>query len=62
MKPGDVVTIYQDPITRTKPEGKAVLLEMLSDNMGIYEGKTLQYWKVSFQGETEIYQRSILNS
>jgi len=42
MKVGDVVTIYEDPLTCTKPEGKARLLERLNVD------DELQHWRVEF--------------
>lgn len=44
MKVGDVVMIYEDPISEKKPEGKAKLLELLMDG-------ELQYWRVLFLSE-----------
>ncbi len=43
MKPGDIVTIYHDPITRQHKEGKAKLIHHheLSD-------KDQEYWEVEF--------------
>lgn len=55
MKVHDIVTIYQDPITETKPEGKACLLHKIGD---IADG--LEQWKVCFEGEDGgVYVRTI---
>ncbi len=51
----DTVTIYQDPITETMPEGEAVLLHKLSDL-----GDGLERWKVCFKGEDGgVYERIV---
>ena len=42
---GDVVTIYQDPITQQEPEGKARLLRILAKNGGTPQG---EFGKVRF--------------
>ena len=43
MERGDIVTIYEDPITETKPEGKARLIQKTDlINPG------LEYWAVMF--------------
>ncbi len=47
MKVGQVVTIFDDPITRQRPEGKARLQKKTSIK-GI-EG--LQYWFVKFMDD-----------
>lgn len=53
MKKGDVVMIYQDPITQKKPEGKAKLLKLeIRDKSG-----EMEYWKVLFKNEDETYFR-----
>ncbi len=55
MKVHEKVTIYEDPITEQKPEGKAILLHKvmeLADN--------LERWKVCFEGEDgTVYERTI---
>jgi hypothetical protein len=43
MKTGDIVTIYEDPVTCQKIEGDAELLELLMDDT------TMQYWHVRFK-------------
>jgi len=53
MKKGDIVTIYQDPLTQEKFEGKAVLLEFLKDD---YQ---MERWEVHFLEDSldERYER-----
>ncbi|KKN87470.1 hypothetical protein LCGC14_0259250 [marine sediment metagenome] len=34
MKPGDTVTIYEDPMTQRVPEGEAKLIKKISTSMG----------------------------
>lgn len=47
--------IYQDPITKQKPEGKACLLSKVQD---MEDG--LELWNVCFEGEDgEVYQRIV---
>jgi len=46
MKAGDIVTIYADPLTEERPIDEAKLLKLEIENMGIWEGRTLQYWEV----------------
>ena len=45
MEVGDIVTIYEDPLSCQKPEGEAKLVELLIDD------KEMQYWKVESLGE-----------
>lgn len=46
LAPGDVVTVYQDPITRENEEGTAILVQCLLE-----EDEGLSYWKVRFLGD-----------
>ena len=56
------VMVYQDPITRQKEEGRAFLLSKIRDE-GIWEGRTLERWKVCFAGDDGgVYERSILST
>jgi len=55
LKVHDIVMIYQEPITRTKPEGKACLLHKIKT---LSDG--LELWKVCFEGDDgEVYTRAI---
>jgi hypothetical protein len=45
LKPGSRVTVYQDPITKTKPEGVATLIRLLADDA------PLQRWAVKFHSD-----------
>ncbi|MGH7774654.1 MAG: hypothetical protein ACREQA_20715 [Candidatus Binatia bacterium] len=54
MKPGHVVTIYEDPFTCQVPEGRAILVKHL---YGGTMGATL--WRVRFMGESDEYERWI---
>ena len=58
MKKGDIVTIYKDPITKQKPEGKARLVKFVSR----FEDE--EHWMVSFLDEegSETYYRIINNN
>ncbi len=58
LKKGQVVTIFEDPISRLKPEGKATLVKFESkDNDGIYN---MERWQVRFQGDSETFSRKIM--
>lgn len=55
MQPGDIVTIYQDPVTQCNPEGQAKLVRLLmSDN-----GDGMSRWVVRFQGDDQCYTRLV---
>jgi len=61
MEKGDVVKIYEDPITKTKVEGNAKLLKLINKNIqgiqGIQNG--LEYWKVKFLSDEFVGYRFI---
>ena len=55
MKIHQKVTIFTDPITQQKPEGKAVLLHKIGD---LADG--LERWTVCFEEEDDqVYERTI---
>ena len=43
MKSGDIITVYQDPITQLKVDGKAQLLHRLP-----YSDKGFETWELIF--------------
>jgi hypothetical protein len=57
LQAGNIVTIYEDPITETKPEGEARLVEFVRD-----DGDMLEFWFVHFSGDhiSDRHQRAIL--
>lgn len=55
MKTGQIVEIYNDPITRQKPQGKAKLLIKLIDTHNDW----LKYWRVKFLSDNFIADRFI---
>lgn len=60
MKKGDIVTIYEDPITKKNPEGKAKLVNRLDED-SIWTGEYLiDVWSVRFLGEKTLYFRRLL--
>lgn len=63
MKPGQIVEIYEDPVTRLKPEGKARLIKPLGSNgVAFVNGKryNMESWLVSFlEDYGEKYERAI---
>lgn len=54
MKKGDIVRIYEDPVTCQKIEGAAKLLKLENDNI-----PEQQFWKVRFQHDYFITSRWI---
>lgn len=48
---GNIVTIYERPLTHEEPEGKAKLLTLIIRDMGIQD---YGYWKVEFEDEPGI--------
>ncbi len=55
LKVHQIVTIYEDPVTQRKVEGKAILLHKVSDL-----GNGLEIWKVCFEGgDGAVYECSI---
>ncbi len=62
MKRGQKVTIYQDPITRQRPEGKAKLIGRVSE-IGVYEGHPVVRWQVEFADEPGVsYERTVVET
>lgn len=54
MKKGDIVTIYENPLTKEKPEGRAKLVKKICDDVD------MEYWQVQFlPGERNNYTRWI---
>jgi len=52
---GDRTTIYDDPLTKRRAEGRATLINPIDgDNM-----PGLEYWDVRFPGEGATYPRRI---
>jgi len=53
MKKGDIVMVYENPITQEKPEGEAELVQRLV-GYGI-----LEHWEVKFLATGEVTTRNI---
>jgi len=53
MNKGHLVMIYEDPITKKKPEGKARLIEKLGKTRG------REYWRVRFLSDYFVADRWI---
>jgi len=51
MKIGQIVKIYEDPITEQKLEGKAKLTKRLKLTNAINAKEQLEYWLVAFQND-----------
>jgi hypothetical protein len=43
MKRGDIAVVYQDPVTKQRPEGRALLLKALGPR-----DEWQEYWRVRF--------------
>ena len=50
MKPGDQVTIYQDPLTEQNTEGEAILRKFLRRESGTHNERIIERWNVEFVG------------
>ena len=61
MKKGQIVTVYVDPATRENVEGEAKLLYLQSNDMGVYDGHPMEYWKIRFISDGWTGLRFILN-
>lgn len=55
MKKGEIATIFEDPITEQKEEGKARLIKKYREDHG-----QLECWKVKFLSDGFIADRNIL--
>lgn len=53
LRPGLVLMIYQDPVTKLKPEGKARLLELIQAD------DEMPRWLVRFEGDDLPVERKI---
>lgn len=58
MKAGDKVMIYQKPLTEEDEEGMATLVERTDKGAGEWNGRDVERWLVSFDGDE--YERQIL--
>lgn len=47
MKVGDIVTVYDDPLTETGYSNKARLLKYIS-NCGMFKGDEIEMWEVHY--------------
>jgi hypothetical protein len=57
---GDVVTIYGDPLTEQKPEGKATLVRF-EGAIGEYDNREIEMWVVRFLSEPDqTFERQLL--
>lgn len=62
LKAGDVVDVYEDPITREELEGRAKLLKLLSrDPRQLGRGWHIERWEVQFEGtfDGDVWERAI---
>jgi len=60
MKIGQIVTIYEKPVTEQEPEGDAEIREVIDLDCGNYNGRDMIRCNVRFDGENELYSRFIL--
>ncbi len=60
MKLGDIVTIYENPLTHDRPEGEAKLIKHLREDKGI---ANYNFWEVEFIKEPGVtFQRWVYPS
>ena len=61
LRPKAVVEIFEDPLTKLKLEGKAILLGLENISAEYYEGVkySKEYWKVKFLEDGLIAYRTI---
>ena len=60
MNVGDVVTVYQDPLTEEKPEGKAKLIKY-DGTIGEHNQRWICMWDVEFLKDPgQTFSRQIL--
>ena len=57
MKKGDIVKIYEDPITKEKPEGQAKLINRISRSGN--KVARFETWEVKFLSDGYITERTI---
>jgi hypothetical protein len=50
MKKGDIVKIYQRPLTQKDYEGKAKLIKRV-EGIDLYNGIVLERWEVEFESD-----------
>ena len=56
MEKHDIVMIYTDPITKRKPEGKAILLNKVRE----LNAHGLELWEVCFEDDDgTVYEREV---
>lgn len=55
MNKKDIIMIYEDPITKQKPEGKAKLLKLTK------AGTSTERWKVRFLSDDFVTERMVAN-
>ena len=62
MRKGDNVTIYEDPVTETRSEGRAKLVKNRNIDGGFFEDRQMHHWSVRFLEDPErvLYDRWIL--
>jgi len=54
MKRGDIIQVYEQPLTQTKPEGEAKLVSFIQKlNTGV------ELWRVKFIEDGQIVSRAI---
>ena len=55
LHPKNIVTIFEDPITMKKEEGKARLIRLVSED----DGDGLERWEVRFLDDGYVTERTI---
>ena len=61
LKQGDIINIYQKPVTEEDLEGKAKLIKLIhATPLDTFNRRSIEDWEVRFEGETETYRRTVL--
>jgi len=59
MKKGDIVKIFEKPLSEEGYEGSAKLIKKIG-NIDVYNGRELERWEVEFVSDGFICERLIL--
>ena len=61
MQVGDTVEIFQGPLSKRQHEGRATLVYLQQDNVGVWKGFVVQRWLVKFEGDVRQYSRTLVS-
>ena len=60
MKKGDIITVYEDPVEETKPEGEAKILKVLGGPLGTINNSKMYFCEIQFLADGYKTERKIL--